>query len=89
MRSAAAILATAFIVGSMGLSYAQEETVVKKPDGETVTVRTDEAGTTVSKEPKAEAAAVPPTPSEQQHNNAVHELTKDGGKVESKTETAR
>ena len=75
-----------FAIGAMILAsgaLAQEhETVVKKPDGTTVTVRTDESGTTIIKNTPAEAAKLPISPGEKEHNDKVYELTKQGGKVE-------
>lgn len=59
---------------------AAEETKVRAPDGQNLTVRTDESGTTVSKDAPG-AAAPAPTQLEKQHHEAVKELTKSGGEV--------
>lgn len=58
---------------------AQEETKVITPDGQNLTVRTDESGTTVSKDDPGAAPAT--TQLEQQHREAVKEVTKSGGEV--------
>jgi hypothetical protein len=58
---------------------ADEETKVRAPDGQNLTVRTDESGTTVSKD--APGAVPATTQLEQQHREAVKEVTKSGGEV--------
>ena len=59
---------------------AEEETKVVKPDGQSFTVRSDEAGTTVSNDGKTKGAA-DVTPMEAQHQERVQELLKDGGVI--------
>jgi hypothetical protein len=59
---------------------AEEETKVVKPDGQSFTVRSDEAGTTVSNDGKTKGAA-DVTPMEAQHQERVQELLKGGGVI--------
>jgi hypothetical protein len=59
---------------------AEEETKVVKPDGQNFTVRSDEAGTTVSNDGKTQGASGV-TPMEAQHQERVQELLKDGGVI--------
>lgn len=68
-------------------ALAAEETKVVKPDGQAVTVRSDEAGTTVINDGKTQGAEV--TPMEKQHQERVQELTKDGGVVVEQKNTQR
>ncbi|MBX9741354.1 MAG: hypothetical protein K2X62_14860 [Beijerinckiaceae bacterium] len=81
MRIVTSCLAILMLAASPAL--AQQETVVKEPSGERLKVRTDESGTTVSKEPAGAAAAPAAQPLESEHRAKVEELTKGGAKVES------
>lgn len=81
-------LALAFAAMTAALpALAAEETSVRKPDGQNVTIRTDEAGTTVRNEsPEATPAT---TPLEEQHRDAVKEVTQTGGEVTSERNPQR
>lgn len=61
-------------------AQAEEETKVRTPDGENFTVRSDEAGTTVSRDGKTQGATGV-TPLEAQHQERVQELLKNGGVI--------
>jgi hypothetical protein len=61
-------------------AHAEEETKVKTPDGTNYTVRSDEAGTTVSNDGKT-PGATGASPLEAQHQQQVQDLVKDGGVI--------
>jgi hypothetical protein len=67
---------------------AEEETKVRTPDGQNFTVRSDEAGTTVSNDGKTKGATGV-TPMEAQHQERVQELLKDGGVITEQKELPR
>jgi hypothetical protein len=67
---------------------ADEETKVIKPDGQSLTVRSDEAGTTVSNDGKTQGASGV-TPMEKQHQEQVKEVLKDGGVITEQKNTTR
>lgn len=73
-------LCLAVLVGLALPARAEEETKVVKPNGEQFTVRSDEAGTTVSNDGKTKGATGV-TPIEAQHQERVQELLKNGGVV--------
>ena len=80
MRSALSIPAAIFFLVSP--AWAQTETVIQRPSGERVTVRTDESGTTVIQTKSGAAAKLPEGPGEEAHRDKVYEFTREGGKIE-------
>jgi hypothetical protein len=79
MRATVAVCFAALLALALP-ARAEEETKVVKPDGQNFTVRSDEAGTTVSNDGKTQGATGV-TPLEAQHQERVQELLKDGGVI--------
>ncbi|MDB5644296.1 MAG: hypothetical protein JWN07_3613 [Hyphomicrobiales bacterium] len=79
MRATLAVCFAALVTLSLP-ALAEEETKVRTPDGDNFTVRSDEAGTTVSNDGKSQGATGV-TPTEAQHQQQVQELMKDGGVI--------
>jgi hypothetical protein len=82
MRATIASCAFCFaaLLALVAPTHAEEETKVRTPDGQNHTVRSDEAGTTVSNDGKTKGATGA-TPMEAQHQERVQELLKDGGVI--------
>lgn len=74
------ILCFAAVFGAASAAGAEEETKVHTPDGQNYTVRSDEAGTTVSKDGKTQGPTGV-TPMEAQHQQRVKDLLNKGGVI--------